>query len=155
MPVALPAGEADNRAVSDLAAVLTDLLAATGADRVTLRRDVPGDYPFPVVEEALAPGVGSLREERSVHLPTQPVVREVSRGRQVVQDDCRADDDDPAFRRMLDAYGGLAAQIVTPVIADERLEAIVSVHQLGAPRRWTPDEVAAATAAAERVRGLL
>ena len=36
---------------------------------------------------------------------------------------------------------------------DERLEAIVSVHQLGAPRRWTPDEVAAATAAAERVAG--
>ena len=72
-----------------------------------------------------------------------------------MQDDCRAADDDPAFRRMLDAYGGLAAQIVTPVIADERLEAIVSVHQLGVPRRWTPDEVAAATAAAERVRGLL
>ena len=25
--------------------------------------------------------------------------------------------DDPAFQRMLDAYGGLAAQIVTPVFA--------------------------------------
>ncbi len=142
-------------AVSDLRAVLDDLLAATGADRVTLRRDVPGDYPFPVVEEALAPGAGSLREERSVHLPTQPVVREVARGRQVVQDDCLVADEDPAFRRMLDAYGGLAAQIVTPVMAAGRLEAIVSVHQLGSPRRWTPDEVAAASAAAERVRGLL
>jgi GAF domain-containing protein len=40
-------------------------------------------------------------------------------------------------------------------MADGRLEAIVSVHQLGAPRHWTPDEVAAASAAAERVRGLL
>jgi GAF domain-containing protein len=142
-------------AVSDLRVVLDDLLAATAADRVTLRRDVPGDYPFPIVEEALAPGAGSLREERSVHLPTQPVVREVVRGRQVVQDDCRAADQDPGFRRMLDAYGGLAAQIVTPVMAGGRLEAIVSVHQLGAPRHWTPDEVAAASAAAERVRGLL
>jgi GAF domain-containing protein len=141
--------------VTDLAVVLADLLAATGASRVTLRRDVPGEYAFPVVEEALAPGVGSLREERSVHLPTQPVVLELQRGRQVVQEDCRAAFDDPAFRRMLDAYGGLAAQIVTPVFAGERLEAIVSVHQLGAPRAWTAAETAAASAAAARVRELL
>jgi GAF domain-containing protein len=141
--------------VTDFAAVLADLLAATGASRVTLRRDVPGEYAFPVVEEALAPGVGSLREERSVHLPTQPVVLELQRGRQVVQHDCRAAFDDPAFRRMLDAYGGLAAQIVTPVFADGRLEAIVSVHQLGAPRAWTAAETAAASAAAARVRELL
>ena len=73
---------------------------------------------FPVVAEALAPGVGSLRDERSVHLPTQPVVLEVQRGRQVVQDDCAAAYDDPAFQAMLAAYGGLAAQIVTPVLRD-------------------------------------
>jgi GAF domain-containing protein len=141
--------------VSELATVLADLLAATGASRVTLRRDVSGEYAFPVVEEALAPGVASLREERTVHLPTQPVVLELERGRQVVQDDCRAAFDDPDFLRMLDAYGGLAAQIVTPVFAEGRLEAIVSVHQLGAPRSWTPAEVDVASAAAARVRELL
>jgi GAF domain-containing protein len=141
--------------VTRLAAVLADLLAATGASRVTLRRDVPGEYAFPVVEEALAPGVGSLRDERSVHLPTQPVVLELQRGRQVVQEDCLASFDDPAFLRMLDSYGGLAAQIVTPVFVDGRLEAIVSVHQLGAARPWTAAETAAASAAAERVRELL
>ena len=141
--------------MTELATVVADLLAATGASRVTLRRDVPGEYAFPVVEEALAPGVGSLREERSVHLPTQPVVLELERGRQVVQDDCRAAFDDRDFQRMLDTYGGLAAQIVTPVFADERLEAIVSVHQLGAPRAWTPAEIDAASAAAARVRELL
>jgi GAF domain-containing protein len=141
--------------VTDAAAVLADLLAATGASRVTLRRDVPGEYAFPVVEEALAPGVGSLREERSVHLPTQPVVLELQRGRQVVQDDCRAAFADPAFLRMLDVYGGLAAQIVTPVFADGRLAAIVSVHQLGAPRTWTAAETEAAAAAAARLRELL
>jgi len=135
--------------------VLDELLATTGASRVTLRRDVPGEDAFPVVEEALAPGVGSLREERTVHLPTQPVVLELQRGRQVVQDDCATAFDDPAFHRMLDVYGGLAAQIVTPIEVDGRLVAIVSVHQLGAPRTWTPDEVAAATAAAQRIRELL
>jgi len=135
--------------------VLRDLLETTRASRVTLRRDLPGDSPFPVVEEALAPGVGSLREERSVHLPTQPVVRELQQGRQVVQDDSATAYDDPAFQRMLEAYGGLAAQIVTPVLRDGRLEAIVSLHQLGRPRRWTDAEIDAATRAAKVVEGLL
>lgn len=135
--------------------VLAELLEATGASRVTLRRDVPGEQPFPVVEEALAPGVGSLRDERSVHLPTQPVVLEVQRGRQVVQDDCAAAYDDPAFQAMLETYGGLAAQIVTPVLRDGRLEGILSLHQLGTPRRWTDEEVAATSRTAERVEELL
>jgi GAF domain-containing protein len=136
-------------------AVLAELLAATRASRVTLRRDVPGAYAFPVVEEVLAPGVASLREERSVDLPSQPVVRELLLGRQVVQDDCRAAYEDEAFQRMLVAYGGLAAQIVTPVAVGGRLAAIVSVHQLGAPRRWAAGDVAAASAAAEQLRELL
>ena len=135
--------------------VLRDLLETTGASRVTLRRDVPGEQRFPVVEEVLAPGVGSIRDETTVHLPTQPVVLEVQRGVQVVQDDSARAYDDPAFLRMLEAYGGLAAQIVTPVLREGRLEAILSLHQLGAPRRWTADEVAAASRAAARIEGLL
>ena len=138
-----------------IAEILRDLLESTGASRVTLRRDVPGGAPFPVVAEALAPGVGSLREERTVDLPTQPVVLELQRGRQVVQDDCASAYDDPAFHAMLAAYGGLAAQIVTPVQRDGRLEAILSLHQLGRPRRWSREEIAAATRAADRVEELL
>ena len=135
--------------------VLADLLDATGASRVTLRRDVPGEERFPVVEEALAPGVSSLRGEHTVHLPTQPVVLVVQQGRQVVQDDCETAYDDPAFQAMLETYGGLAAQIVTPVLRDGRLEAILSLHQLETPRRWTADEIAAATRAAEGIEELL
>ena len=76
-------------------------------------------------------------DERTVDLRTQPVVLELQTGRQVVQDDCRTAYDDPAFQRMLDAYGGLAAQIVTPVFDGDRLRAVVSLHQLGRPRAWT------------------
>ena len=141
--------------MSALEDVLRDLLGTTRASRVTLRRDLPGDSPFPVVAEALAPGVRSLRDERSVHLPSQPVVLELRRGRQGVQDDSASAYHEPAFQRMLEAYGGLAAQIVTPVERNGRLEAIVSVHQLGAPRHWTDAEVAAATLAASRVEELL
>ena len=90
-----------------------------------------------------------------MHLPTQPVVLAVQAGRQVVQDDCAAAYDDPDFHAMLAAYGGLAAQIVTPVEVRDRLEAILSVHQLGSPRRWSAEEVAAATDAAARIAELL
>jgi GAF domain-containing protein len=141
--------------VSTLEDVLRDLLETTGASRVTLRRAVPGARPFPVVAEVLAPGVGSIRDEPSVHLPTQPVVLEVQRGVQVVQDDSARAYDDPAFLAMLEAYGGLAAQIVTPVMRDGRLEAILSLHQLGEPRAWTEDEIEAASRTAERVGELL
>jgi GAF domain-containing protein len=141
--------------VSTLAAVVERLLARTKASRVTLRQDLPGDYAFPVTHEALAPGAASLMEERMVDLRTQPVVAELARGRQVVQDDCGAAYDDEAFRRMRQTYGGLAAQIVTPILRNEQLVAIVSVHQLGVPRAWTREEVAAATLAAGEVEKLL
>jgi GAF domain-containing protein len=141
--------------VSTPAAVVERLLARTRASRVTLRQDLPGDYAFPVTHEARAPGVASLLEERTVDLRSQPVVVELARGHQVVQDDCGAAYDDEAFRRMRQTYGGLAAQIVTPILRNEQLVAIVSVHQLGVPRAWTREEVAAATLAAGEVEKLL
>jgi GAF domain-containing protein len=141
--------------VAEIDDVLQALLSSTGASRVTLREDVAGDYAFPVTHEALAAGVGSLRHERTVDLKNQPVALEVAAGRQVVQDDCAQAYDDPAFHRMRETYGGLAAQIVTPVLANGRLAGIVSVHQLGSPRRWTEDEIEACTATAARVGQLL
>jgi GAF domain-containing protein len=137
--------------VNAVEAIVERLLAESGASRVTLRQDVPGDRAFPVTHEALAPGVESLREERTVDLRTQPVVAELERGRQVVQNDSRAANDDPAFQQMLRTYGGLSAQIVTPILRGERLVAIVSVHELRGPRVWTAEEIAAATLAAEEV----
>ena len=136
-------------------AIVERLLAQTNASRVTLRQNLLGDYAFPVTHEALAPGVASLRTERTVDLRSQPVVAELSRGHQVVQDDCAAAYDDPAFHRMRQAYGGLAAQIVTPVVRNAELVAIVSVHALGKRRTWTRDDVAAATLAADEVERLL
>ncbi len=138
-----------------IASVLEKLRTALGADRVTLRRDVPGDYAFPVTDEALGSGIDSLRGERTVDLRTQPVVARLRQGEQVVQADSRTASDDPAFQCMLDAYGGLAAQIVTPIFVEERLTAIVSLHKLGEPRAWSEADAGACRLAAERVRGLL
>jgi GAF domain-containing protein len=135
--------------------ILEDLLASLGADRVTLRRNLPGDQAFPVTDEARAAGVASLRDERTIDLRTQPVALEVAAGRQVVQDDCATAYDDPAFHRMLEVYGGLAAQIVTPVLKEERVEGIVSVHQLATPRRWAAAEIARCTSGAAALAELL
>jgi len=141
--------------VAEIEDVLQALLSSTGASRVTLRENVPGDYAFPVTHEALAPGVGSLRGERTVDLRNQPVALEVAAGRQVIQDDCAQAFDDPAFHLMRETYGGLAAQIVTPVLSDGRVAGIVSLHQLGSPRHWTEEEIEACRAAATRVGALL
>jgi len=141
--------------VAEIDALLAALVADTHASRATLRQDLPGAYAFPVTHEATAEGTASLREEHTVDLRTQPVVQELLGGRQVVQDDCGTAYDDPAFRRMLEAYGGLAAQIVTPIRRGGRLEAILSLHQLGTPRRWTEAEIAEASRTADRIRELL
>jgi GAF domain-containing protein len=141
--------------MAEIEAILATLLEETGASRATLRRAFLTGDTYPITHEALAPGARSLREERTVDLRTQPVVQEVQQMRQVIQHDCRTAYDDPAFQRMLDVYGGLAAQIVTPIVRDGRLAAILSLHQLGSPRRWSDGEVAAATRAAARIGELL
>jgi GAF domain-containing protein len=147
----------DNHAaiMNEIETLLQELLDETGASRVTLRRDLGGEDAFPVTDEVLAPGVPSLRNERTIDLRSQPVAIEVQAGRQVVQDDCASAYDDADFQRMLSAYGGLAAQIVTPVVVDGTVRGIVSLHQLGTVRRWTEEEVSAATDTAERIAGLL
>ncbi len=141
--------------MNEIDPILVGLLSRLGASRVTLRQDLPGGRAFPVTHEALAPGAGSLRREVTIDLRTQPVALEVAAGRQVVQDDCAAAYDDPAFQRMLETYGGLAAQIVTPVVVDGRVGGIVSVHQLGSPRSWTAAEIAGCSEAAAELAELI
>jgi len=140
--------------MTEIDAVLEELLAETGASRVTLRQEAP-DKVFPVTHEVLAPGAPSIRELTTPKMSAQPVVLEILQGRQVVQDDCLTASEEPHFREMLELYGGLRAQIVTPVFRDGRVAAIVSLHQLGQARDWTRAEIAAATRAANRIGTLL
>jgi GAF domain-containing protein len=140
--------------MSAIDGILEQLLADARASRVTLRQDVPGDV-FPVTNEALADGTPSITGVTTPDMARQPVVLEVQEGRQVVQDDCPATSAEPHFREMLELYGGLRAQIVTPVVREGRVTAIVSLHQLGRTRHWTEAEIEAARDAACRVGELL
>jgi GAF domain-containing protein len=140
--------------MTEIDTILADLRAETGANRVTLRQDVPGDV-FPVTHEALGDGALSIKGVTTPDMARQPVVLQVQQGKQVVQDDCRAASHEPHFRTMLELYGGLRAQIVTPVVREGRVVAIVSVHQLERTRDWTDEEIAAASTAVERIEALL
>jgi maleate isomerase len=138
-----------------LEAIVAKLREAAAVDRCTLRLEVPGEF-YPVVHESRAGSAGTLLGDRGVSLQGQPVVEQILAGAvQVVQPDTGAASDDPAFRRMLVHYGGLGAQIVTPVRDGDRLLGIISLHHLGGPREWTERELALGRAAAAVVGGIL
>ena len=134
---------------------LERLLRETGASRVTLRQETAGDV-FPVTHEALAAGVPSIVGVRTPNMAGQPVVVLALAGQQVVQQDCEAAfPGDAPFHEMLGLYGGMRAQVVTPVRAGGRTVAVVSLHELRAPRSWTAAEIAACVGAASSVGELL
>jgi GAF domain-containing protein len=138
-----------------LEAIISSLREAVVVDRCTLRLEVVGDF-YPVVHESRRSSAATLIGDRSVSLQGQPVVEAILAGvEQVVQPDTATASDDPAFRRMLVRYGGLGAQIVTPAREGGRLLGIISLHHLGGPREWSPDELTLARAAAELVARLL
>jgi GAF domain-containing protein len=135
-------------------AVIENLLAQTDASRVTLRQESTGET-FPVTHEALASGVESIRNVTTPNMMAQPVVIAVTSGKQVIQDDCLAASDAPHFHEMLETYGGMRAQIVTPLVRDGQVRAILSLHQLGRVRDWTEDEVALCDTTAAEINKIL
>jgi GAF domain-containing protein len=138
-----------------LQAIVSTLRAEIDVDRCTLRLDVPGEY-FPVVHESRNPGARTLIGDREVSLQGQPVVEAILSGaEQVVQPDTATASEDPGFQAMLRHYGGLGAQIVTPVRDGQALLGIISLHHLGGPREWSQDERNGAFAGAELVRRII
>jgi GAF domain-containing protein len=138
-----------------LEAIISSLREAVVVDRCTLRLEVAGEF-FPVVHESRRSPAATLIGDRNVSLQGQPVVEAILAGaEQVVQADTATASDDPAFGRMLVHYGGLGAQIVTPVREGATLLGIISLHHLGGPREWSPDELTLARAAADLVARLV
>lgn len=145
----------DELRATALEAIVAALREAVAVERCTLRLDVAGEY-FPVVHESRTGKARTLIGDRSVSLQGQPVVEAILAGaEQVVQPDTASASDDRAFQDMLVQYGGLGAQIVTPVREGDCLLGIVSLHHLGGPRDWSQAERSRARAAAEIVRRLM
>jgi maleate isomerase len=133
--------------------ILDDLREATAASRVTLRLDTPGAV-FPVVAEVCAPGITSLRDATEIDLRAAKTFQYLERERRLlVQRDCAAGDY-PAPRELIELYG-VKAQMLAPLVRDDRLAGIVSVHYAPAARRWSATDVAALEEAVRRIDEVL
>jgi GAF domain-containing protein len=135
--------------------LIDELRVSLGAQRATLRVDVP-DACFPVAYESLAPGTGSLLED-DTDMTRQPVPRllEESGGQVVQEDSAAAFPDDAAFHEMRERFGGMRAQIVTGCYRDGELLALLSIHDLRAPRRFSEAECGLCRAATTALAGAL
>jgi maleate isomerase len=126
-----------------------ELLRATGASRTTFRLDRPewGAHADDVFAEARAAGVESLAGNTSIRQREAATLRWLERERRIlVQDDCAGAD--PAPPRALVELYGVRAQMLAPVEQAGELVGWLSVHENGAPRRWSDADVAALAAAA-------
>jgi GAF domain-containing protein len=130
-------------------AILDRVRTALDVQRCTFRQPVQAAYAFPVTFESRAERMRSLLGDFTIVQTGQPViVKLLAERQQVVQEDCGIASTDPLFHKMLAHYGGMCAQIVTPVIIDDRLKGVLSVHELRNARVWTTAEKALAAEAA-------
>ena len=137
---------------SDANPALESLRVGTGADRATLRLDVPG-MNFPCVAESCAPGIRAISADNSLDQAGAATAQWITRTHRVlVQPDLR--DADPAPpQALLDSYG-VRAQMLAPVMAAGERVGWISLHSV-APREWTPEQVLAIEMAAVEFGGRL
>lgn len=134
--------------------VLDELLAATGADRTTLRLDVPelGLGVDLTTAEARLPGVPSIRREGSLDQRALHTVRWLdTHRRDLVQPLFDADPRPP--QALIDVYG-VRAQLLGPIERGGDLTGWLSVHSL-AERDWRPADRRAVDLAKQRVHAAL
>jgi GAF domain-containing protein len=137
-------------------AILDRLRQLLGVQRCTIRQDVLDVYAFPVTHESRGEETNPLLGDFTIVQTGQPVVEKLLAERaQVVQDDSRSASADPLFQDMLEHYGGMRAQIVTPLFDEDRLVAVLSVHQLHARRTWSTAETDLARHALALIERLL
>jgi len=132
--------------------IIDELLHATGASRTTLRLEEPGG-DFPVVAEALAPGIRSIKGSSRIPVRNSATFAFFERERRIlVVNDCRTSDPPP--QELMDLYG-VRAEILAPLMDGGRIVGIVSVHYAPGPREWTELEIEALTRASARILGEL
>ena len=120
---------------------MQELLDELGASRTTLRLDTPGET-YPVVAEALAPGIASIKGDTRVgDLRAAKTFQYIERElKPLVQNDLL--DADPAPPKELIELYGARSQMLAPIVRNGRLAGVISVHYAPGPREWTAEELA-------------
>lgn len=121
------------------AELLDELRNMTSAQRTTFRIDFQG-HRFPIVAESLAEGMHSIRGDETFDLRKAASSRTVLDTKDIlVQDDCSVGKHAPPAE-FISRYG-VRAQMLGPIVRDERVVGIVSVHSTEA-RTWTDHDIA-------------
>ncbi|MDT7583879.1 MAG: maleate isomerase, partial [Pseudonocardiales bacterium] len=134
--------------------VVDELLAATGADRTTLRVDLPehGLGVDRTAAEGLGPRVRSIRRDASLDQRGLNTVRWLAEhGRVLVQPHFRADPRPP--EALIDVYG-VRAQVLAPLRGAGGLLGWLSVHSL-TERAWSEADLAAVDTAAHQTQKII
>jgi maleate isomerase len=134
--------------------VVDELRTATGADRTTLRIDLP-EHGLDVdrtAAEGLGLGVRPIRRDASLDQRGLHTVRWLAEhGRVLVQSHFRADPHPPAA--LLEVYG-VRAQVLAPLRGPGGLPGWLSVHSL-TERPWSEADLAAVDAAAAQTQKII
>ncbi|MFG2885192.1 GAF domain-containing protein [Streptomyces sp. NPDC048297] len=134
--------------------VLTALREATGADRTTLRLDVPAHalHVDLTAGECVGPEVRSIRRDSSLDQRRLNTVEWLEEHRvPLVQPHFRDDPHPP--QALVDVYG-VNAQMLSPLVRDGAMAGWISVHSL-AEREWTAPDQDQLASAVEQVQSLL
>jgi maleate isomerase len=144
------------RVAAKLDELLERLLAEVQASRTTVRLDVPdwGVSVNDVIAEARAPGVRSIRGDTSIDQRALATVKFLDERREpLVQPDFATTEHAPP-PELISVYD-VKAQMLAPLVDRDALVGWVSVHYTPSVRDWKAAEVAALTAAAAEVHGVI
>lgn len=134
--------------------ICTALRTATGADRTTMRLDLPSQrlgVDLAAAEDT-GPGVAAIQHDAGLDQRALNTVRWLAEHRKtLVQPHFRSDPHPP--QALIDTYG-VRAQVLSPVEVADEMVGWLSVHSR-TERDWIPADVQAAEAAAAQVKALL
>jgi maleate isomerase len=136
-----------------LSEIMERLLDQTSGDRTTVRVEEP-DGTFPVLAEAVTGRGWRIAGETSVDVGKAETVHWLRRERRpLIQDDLETAE--PQVPRELIEFYGARAQMLGPLVRDERLIGIISVHRVSGPGPWSEQEQAALTEAISAVDAIV
>lgn len=133
--------------------IISRLLRETRASRTTLRLDEPG-ASFPVVAEALATGVRSIRDATQIDVRSAPTFLYMATSHELLIQDDLLTATPAAPRQLIELYGA-RAQMLAPIVMDETLVGIVSVHECRRTRKWLEIDIESLRIAREDIRRCL
>jgi maleate isomerase len=133
---------------------LEDLLATTGADRTTLRMDLPalGLHVNLTAAEAVAPGVRSIRRDGSLDQRALNTVVWLEQHRKPLVQPHFGEAPQPP-EALKEVYG-VRAQTLGPIMRGDEMAGWISIHSLR-ERKWGPQDMASLAEATQRVHDAL